>query len=70
MTSANKTSTRAYTTGCPYDRGRADSWYMRPFTPHHRRDGTEVPLTSKKDIAEYTQGFEDNESEGGHKDWW
>ena len=59
--------------GEPYDRGRADSYYERKASPHHRRDGVEVPILHKTDAAgyrEYWKGYNDNEDNGCHKDWY
>lgn len=62
--------------GSPYDRGRADSYYRRPFKPHwvnyDAPPGDERILTIEKGTPEYDQykqGFNDNEEAGEYKDW-
>ena len=61
--------------GGPYDRGRADSYYRRPFAPHYFVGDTySSPKVSAVDmsaaeVAAYARGFEDNEREGDFKDW-
>lgn len=61
--------------GGPYDRGSADSYYRRPRSPHFFEGGSysspridEAAMTPQQ-IAEYNQGFDDNEKNGDHKDW-
>ena len=56
-----------------YDRGTADSYYRRPFSPHWWPDGTRrgqpvVELT-EAEIAEYAAGYYDNEANGDFKDY-
>lgn len=66
--------------GGPYDRGRADSYYRRPRSPHYFKNDINNYVThnsarvSEKDmtnleIAEYNLGFEQNEATGDFKDW-
>ena len=61
--------------GSPYDRGTADSYYMRAKKPHYYPNGTyNNPLVieefmTPKQVKEYYQGFKDNEDEGHFKDW-
>ena len=59
--------------GGAWDRGGADSYYRRPYSPHKYVAGT---LTSDKvvslsaiDLAAYDAGYEANEALGYHKDW-
>ena len=61
--------------GGPYDRGTADSYYMRVAKPHFYPNGTyNNPLVieefmTTKQIQEYHQGYNDNEKDGFFKDW-
>jgi hypothetical protein len=61
--------------GSPYDRGGADSWYGREPKPHWYPNGTgSEPRITERDmtpdeIAAYWAGYEDNEAEGGKKDY-
>ena len=62
--------------GSPYDRGTADSWYGRTPAPHYFEADTyyspkvEEKVMSKKEIAEYCAGFDDNEADSSlRKDW-
>jgi hypothetical protein len=59
--------------GSPYDRGRADSWYRRPSSPHKWPEGTghgeKVTDLTPEEIEAYEAGYEDNERHGGHKEW-
>ena len=61
--------------GGPYDRGSADSYYGRGFTPHYYKAGTmtservELKDMTQDEIDAYNAGFDDNEREGNHKDW-
>ena len=59
--------------GSPYDRGSADSYYRRGRNPHYYKGATArsdlvVELTAEE-LAEYHQGFDDNEASGNFKDW-
>ena len=61
--------------GTPFDRGSADSWYSRPFTPHYGgvggTSGTRVELAdmTADEIVAYTAGYNWNEQYGGKKSW-
>lgn len=61
--------------GGAYDRGGADSWYMRPRNPHYRvfePEFKEVPESemTEEEIKAYHQGYDDNEAiPGAHKDY-
>ena len=61
--------------GGPYDRGAADSYYGRGFTPHYYKAGTmtsdrvELKDMTQDEIDAYNAGFDDNERDGNHKDW-
>lgn len=61
--------------GGPYDRGNADSYYRRPFTPHfykgdtHNSDIVKLKDMCVKEIAEYTKGFNDNEASAMYKEY-
>ena len=61
--------------GGPYDRGAADSYYGRGFTPHYYKAGTmtsdrvELKDMTQDEIDAYNAGFDDNERAGDHKDW-
>ena len=59
--------------GSPYDRGWADRYYGRPYTPHFFEGATysspevtEVNMTPEQ-IEEYRQGWNDNQED--RKDW-
>jgi hypothetical protein len=61
--------------GSPYDRGSADSYYRRDMNPHYYVGDTyfselvkEGQMTSKE-IAEYVQGFNDNEASMNFKEY-
>ena len=59
--------------GSPYDRGSADSYYRRGRNPHYYKGATArselvIELT-EEELAEYHQGFDDNEASGNFKDW-
>jgi hypothetical protein len=61
--------------GGPFDRGSADSYYGRDFSPHYFTGGTymsdEVALgeMTPDEIVEYTKGYNYNEQYGDKKDW-
>ena len=61
--------------GGPYDRGSADSYYHRPFSPHYYVGATSTtPKVELKDmtaeeITAYTAGYRDNEASGDKKEW-
>ena len=61
--------------GGPYDRGAADNYYHRGFCPHyfvgatyHSDEISREDMTAQE-IAEYKQGYEDNQASGNHKEW-
>ena len=61
------------THGGPRDRGGADSYYGRGYSPHYWPDGTNhgikvVDLTDDQ-IKEYRAGWDENEELGHFKDW-
>lgn len=53
-----------------YDRGRADSYYMRGRSAHyiHPTEG-EIKASTPEEFAEYNAGFDDNQANGDHKDY-
>ena len=61
--------------GGPYDRGSADSYYQRRFSPHYYVAGTydspriEVESMTSDQIDQYAKGFADNEEAGDFKVW-
>ena len=68
--------------GGPYDRGAADSWYIRPRCPHYygRHENGEglvedrkrisIDEMTKSEIEAYHAGYDDNEAVPGcHKDY-
>jgi len=59
--------------GSLYDRGSADSYYRRAPNPHYGGvggdSGQRVPVSDAASIAEYQDGYDDNERRGDHKDW-
>lgn len=60
--------------GGPYDRGTADSYYGRDYNPHffvgdsYNSPRVKMAQMTAREIAEYTAGFEENESSGNKKD--
>jgi hypothetical protein len=61
--------------GGPFDRGVADSYYHRGYSPHYyegdtsispRVEVTEMTLT---EVAAYNAGYQWNEVYGDKKDW-
>ena len=74
----NKESKYDETHGGPYDRGAADSWYIRPRCPHYygrhglgkARVRISIDEMTKAEIEAYHAGYDDNESVPGcHKDY-
>ena len=61
------------THGCLFDRGSADSYYGRGRVPHYGGvggdSGQRVPVSDAASIAEYQDGYDDNERRGDYKDW-
>ena len=59
--------------GSLYDRGAADSYYERGINPHWfpagSYNGEPVTLLTGWEKAEYLAGYEDNQANGGRKDW-
>ena len=64
--------------GGPYDRGAADSWYIRPRCPHyygrHGLSNARVRIgideMTKAEIEAYHAGYDDNEAvSGARKDY-
>ena len=61
--------------GGPYDRGSADSYYQRRFSPHYYVAGTydsariEMESMTSDEIDQYAKGFADNEEAGDFKVW-
>jgi hypothetical protein len=61
--------------GGPYDRGSADSYYRRGFSPHyfvgatHSSDKVERDHMTPEEIEAYRAGYEYNEAYGDFKDW-
>ena len=61
--------------GGPYDRGAADSYYNRPYSPHyfkgatHMSERVDLGDMTPEEITAYTAGYRDNEASGNHKDW-
>jgi hypothetical protein len=59
--------------GSLYDRGSADSHYVRPRGPHYGGvggdSGPRVEVNDDKSVAEYLAGYEYNERYGDKKDW-
>lgn len=61
--------------GSPYDRGRADSYYRRPYAPHYYPEGTHIGERIRKEImtafelSEYDAGYRDNEEDGFFKEY-
>jgi len=61
--------------GGPWDRGSADSYYRRGFTPHYYTGATgfgkkiEREDMTPEEIAAYTAGYDDNNDDGDFKDW-
>ena len=58
--------------GGPYDRGAADAYYGRLYSPHYFKSGTyrspkvEISNMSKAQIEAYTAGYRESETT---KDW-
>jgi len=59
--------------GSLYDRGSADSYYGRARDPHYGgvggESGERVSVNDNASVAEYMQGYNDNERDGAKKDW-
>lgn len=59
--------------GSLYDRGGADSYYGRGKSPHWYPNGTynepRIEDLSDEEIAEYNEGYDNNEANGDKKEW-
>lgn len=61
--------------GGPWDRGSADSYYGRTFSPHyfvgdtHQSERISLVGMTAEEITAYTAGFNYNEQFGGKKEW-
>ncbi len=59
--------------GGAWDRGSADSYYRRPYSPHKYVAGTmtsdKVVSLSAADLEAYKAGWQDNETLGWFKEW-
>lgn len=61
--------------GGAYDRGSADSYYRRGYTPHYylgdtySSDKVELADMTPEEITAYTKGYNDNEDAGNYKVW-
>jgi len=59
--------------GSLFDRGRADSYYSRPRSPHWypkgSYNGERVETLTAKEIAEYNVGYDNQEATGDKKGW-
>ena len=61
--------------GGPFDRGAADSWYSRPYSPHYftgaSYQSTRLELVdmSSKEIDDYAAGYNWNTELGGNKNY-
>ena len=61
--------------GDAYDRGGADAYYRRPFSPHYYRGDTysseriELLDPTTEDYEAYKRGYEDTVEAGDFKDW-
>jgi len=59
--------------GGAWDRGSADSYYRRPYSPHKYVEGTmtseKVESLSADDLEAYEAGWNYNEALGDFKQW-
>jgi len=61
--------------GGPFDRGSADSYYGRPYSPHYYMGSTytsarvELSDMTAEEIVAYTAGYNENEQLGDKKQW-
>jgi hypothetical protein len=59
--------------GSPHDRGGADSYYGRSYSPHYWPNGTghgyKVVDLTEEQLKEYNDGWNENEDFGHFKDW-
>ena len=70
-----QTSPSLPTHGGPFDRGRADNYYGRPYDPHYWTGGTGKGLRigaagmDADELAAYAAGWADNAATGDRKEW-
>ena len=61
--------------GGPYDRGSADSYYGREYSPHYFTGDSynspkiELANMTALEITAYTAGSNNNEANGSKKEW-
>ena len=61
--------------GGPYDRGSADSYYGRIYSPHYflgdsySSPKVETAQMTAEEIKAYSAGYNDNEDAGNFKEW-
>lgn len=61
--------------GGPWDRGSADSYYDRGYSPHYFKGDTynsprvDLADMTAEEITAYTAGYNNNEQLGDKKDW-
>ena len=61
--------------GGPYDRGSADSYYGRSFSPHYYTGDTysskriDESAMTPEEIQAYRAGYQENSEAGNFKDW-
>ena len=61
--------------GGAYDRGRADSYYGRGYSPHYFTGDSyntarvDQAAMTEQEIVAYTAGYRDNEANGDKKNW-
>ena len=61
--------------GGPYDRGTADSYYGREYSPHYFVGDTyttpriDLAQMTAQEIVAYTAGYRNNEANGDKKEW-
>jgi len=61
--------------GGPFDRGSADSYYGRTYSPHYYLGATytsarvELADMTVEEIVAYTAGYNENEQLGDKKQW-
>jgi len=61
--------------GSPYDRGRADFYYRREFSPHYFEGKSyqsrlvELQDMTPEQITAYSAGYRDGEADGEQKHW-
>ncbi len=65
---------KTYKHGGPYDRGSADAYYGRVFSPHIWNDSTYPRVKTElkegtEEYAEYLKGWNEQHASGDYKDW-